>query len=289
MSKRLQIWLTAIVLMSALPASAEIWVKDFNGQPEQYKLLRNGKNFGIQYYLVLKKGDQIWVDKGQKLNLESDDGQIIVIKSSNSPYLVQDEGKAPGVLTNLVSWAGEWFNAKVEDGTAQPVVSLVTRAEITPIVLSLASAQPVKLMADTRPLHFVWEGGDPPYRVQLLSRDNKMVVLNQDGIKEPRYDSPSVFLNPGAYQLKINDQGRNVEVNLEVVANQDLPKPPSELSTEKNDSARETLYSLWLAAQGKQWVLEAYQRAVLWQNQYPPAKWLMYSLEKGARPDSLPQ
>jgi hypothetical protein len=288
MDMRMQKCLTAIVLMAALPAGAEIWVKDFNGQPDQYVLQRNGKNLGIRHYLVLKKGDQIRVEKGQELNLESDDGQIVVVKSSNSPYLVQDEGKAPGVLTNLVSWAGEWLNAKVEDGTAQPVVSLVTRAEITPIIMPLVQVQPTKLMADTRSLHFIWEGGDPPYRVQLMSQDNKTMVLDQDGLKEPRYDSPSVTLNPGSYRLKVNDHDRNIEVELEVVANQDLPKPPSELSAGIDDSAKETLYALWLSAYGKQWMLEAYQRAVLWENRYPPAQWLMYSLEKGVRPDSLP-
>ena len=66
--------------------------------------------------------------KGQKLQLEYGNGKVVVVKPSDIPYQVQDAGKAPGVLTNLVSWAGEWFNKKVEDGTAQPEVTVVVQS-----------------------------------------------------------------------------------------------------------------------------------------------------------------
>lgn len=293
MRKSMQKWLLGMMLLISLPAGAEIWVKDFQGRAEQYQLKRSGQNLKIRHYLVLNNGDQIWV-KGQKLQLEYGNGKVVVVKPSDIPYQVQDGGKAPGVLTNLVSWAGEWFKNKVEDGTAQPevtVVALVTRAivsrtAIAPITLPLTPQEPVLLVAGLRPLHLAWKGGAPPFRVQLIGRDNKRVVLNQQGLMVRRYDSPQVRLTPGIYRLTIAGHDRNINVELEVAASKALPKPPAELAaTAGADSARETIYALWLSAQGKQWLLEAYQRAVLWQNQYLPARWLMYSLEKGVQPE----
>ncbi len=293
MRKGMQKWLLGMMLVVAVPADAEIWVKDFQGQPEQYQLQRNGKNQKIRHYLVLNNGDQIIV-KGKWLELESGDGTVVPVKPSDSPYQVLDADKAPSVLTNLVSWAGEWFKKKVDDGTAQPeitVVAVVTRSlarrtEIAPITLPLTPKEPVRLVAGLRPVHLAWKGGAPPFRVQLIGRDNKGLVFNQQGLMEPRYESPLVKLTPGIYRLTIADQDRNINVELEVVASKGVPKPPAELAaTASADSARETIYALWLSAQGKQWILEAYQRAVLWQNQYLPARWLMYSLEKGVRPE----
>lgn len=287
MKKSMQRWFLSLMLAAALPADAEIWVKDFRGQAAQYWLQRNGEKMEIRHYLVLKNGDRIVVE-GQELQLESGDGNVVVITPSDSPYQVQDAGKAPGVLTNLVSWAGEWLNHKAEAGTAQPVVTLATRSltDIAPITLPLAPQEPVRLLAGLRPVHLAWKGGDPPFHVQLIDRNNKKAVFNQQGLREPRYDSPQVNLTPGNYRLTIADRNRNFNVELEVITGSNAPKPPAELAAAKSgDSARETLYALWLSAQGKQWILEAYQRAVLWQNQYLPARWLMYSLEKGERPE----
>ncbi len=293
MRKGIQRWLLGMMLMLAVPAGAEMWVKDFQGQPEQYQLQRNDQNHKIRHYLILNNGDQIIVN-GQWLELESGDGTVVVVKPYDSPYQVLDAGKAPGVLTNLVSWAGEWFKKKVEDGTAQPevtVVAIVTRTiaprtAIAPITSPLTPQEPALLVAGSRPVHLAWKGGAPPFRVQLIGRDNKRVVLNQQGLMEPRYDSPQVSLTPGIYRLTIADQDRNINVELEVVASRAVPKPPADLAaTAGADSARETIYALWLSAQGKQWLLEAYQRAVLWQHQYQPARWLMYSLEKGVQPE----
>ncbi|MGR9088471.1 MAG: hypothetical protein ACU841_15580 [Gammaproteobacteria bacterium] len=286
MRKGMHKWLLGMMLMSSFPANAEIWVKDFNGQPEQYRLQRNDRNLEIRHYLVLNNGDRIWVEKGHALQLESGDGKVVAVTPANSPYRVQDTGKAPGILTNLVSWAGDWFKTKVEDGTAQPVVSLVTRSEIAPITLPLMPEKPVQLVSGSRPLHLVWEGGDPPFRVQLMDQEKKTAVFDQQGINESLYASPPVSLIPGSYRLSIADHDRRIDIDLEVLTSNDLPKPPLELSASAGaDSARETIYALWLSAQGKQWMLEAYQRAALWQKEYLPARWLMNSLEKGVRPE----
>jgi hypothetical protein len=66
--------------------------------------------------------------------------------------------------------------------------------------------------------------------------------------------------------LTIADQDRNTNVELEVVASKAVPNLPVELAaTAGADSVRETIYALWLSAQGKQWLLEAYQCDVIWQ------------------------
>lgn len=279
-------WNLLLALLVAAPTHAATWIKDFQGQAEDYRLERNGLILPVRYYLDLKTGDRLSVKPERELRLERDDGNVLVINPSNSPYTVQDKdtGQAPGVLANLVAWAGGWLHAQDEDGTAQPVVSLNTRNQNVPITLPLAPVSPIRLMAGERSLHLAWTGGESPFQVRLASADGKTVLLDQK-VEKWRFNSPPLNLTPGVYQLAIQDQQHQATRTVEVVVAAALPTPAARWTVSTGaDSLQETVYAAWLAAQGEPWLLEAYQRAALWQDRHEPAKSLMYSLENGARP-----
>ena len=283
-------WSLLLALSLATPTQAAIWIKDFQGIPEDYRLERNGQTLPIQYYLDLKTGDQLSVTPEHELRLESDDGTVLAIKSSDSPYTVQDPGQAPGVWTNLVTWAGGWLRAQHEDDTAKPVVSLNTRNQNLPIVLPLAPVSPVRLLAGERSLQLTWTGGAAPFEVRLTSADGNTVLLDQK-TSQWRCNSPLLNLKPGTYQLTIQDQQHQQATRtVEAVAAAAFPTPTANwtATATAEDGSKETVYAVWLAAQGEPWLLEAYQRAAQWQNRYEPAKWLLYSLENGARPAAPP-
>lgn len=282
-------WALLLALLVATPTQAAIWIKDFEGDPEGYRLERNGQTLTIQYYLELKAGDRLLIEPGRELRLGRDDGTVNVVRSDESPYTLEETGEAPSVWANLVAWAGGWLHARHEDGMAKPVVSLHTRNQGKPIALPLAPVSPVQLMAGERPLQLIWTGGQSPFRVRLASADGKTVLIDQS-VEKRRLSSPPLNLAPGIYQLTIQDPSQQqATVAINVVAAENLPVPaPGWTAAVGADDSRETLYAVWLAAQGESWLLEAYQRAMLWQDRYKPAEWLLYSLENGARPASPP-
>lgn len=281
-------WSLLLALLAAAPTQAATWIKDFRGNPEDYRLERNGQALPIRYYQDLKTGDRLSVIPTGELRLERDDGTLLVVKSADSPYTVQDTGQAPGVWANLVAWAGNWLYARHEDGTAQPVVSLSTRNQGTPIALPLAPVSPIRLLADERSLRLMWTGGQSPFRVHLTSADGKTVLIDQT-VEKRRFSSPPLNLTPGTYQLVIQDAHYQATLAVEVVAAAAIPVPaPDWTATASADGSRETAYAVWLAAQGEPWWLEAYQRAARWQDRYEPAKWLLYGLENGMRPAAPP-
>ena len=104
------------------------------------------------------------------------------------------------------------------------------------------------------------------------------------GNTQPFKTAP-LYLQPGPYRLTIRDAQRQTTVAVEVVPATPLP-PSATLATLTDADIRQTLEALWLASQGREWWLEAYQRVMPLEGQHRPARLLRYSLEKGQAPPS---
>lgn len=242
----------------------------------------------------MQNGDRLWAkESSSELHLEQDDGRITSVKPANSPYTVQDTGKAPSIFANMVKWAGDWLNNQVGAGGAEPTISLSSRNPTTTdqklrFVPAPSNTAPAHLLTGTRPFAIGWQGGIAPFHLRLLSKTDNKVLLNQPEIKHHFFSNPALELPTGAYQLSIEDaQKQQATLAIEVVTVAALPVSPSDLKPATDaDSLKHTVYAVWLASQGDIWVLEAYQRAWSRQDQHQPAKWLMHSLEKGHRPSN---
>jgi hypothetical protein len=166
---------------------------------------------------------------------------------------------------------------------------MMIRSDPQPLQIPLAANSAAKLSSGQRSLALAWTGGAPPYQVRLQREGQEGLVLEANHIDQTRFRSKPVELSPGAYRLTVSGASRkgvNLSVlNVMVVPADQLPKAPTTLlSPAQPDSLRETVYPAWLASQGQEWALEAYQRALPWLDEHEPAQWLMYCLEKGVRP-----
>lgn len=284
------------LLCLSMPSQAATWIQDFGGKPSDYELKRAGQSIPIEYYLELRPCDELSVlnlTKGHELALKRDDGSEEKVTIDNSPYYVQSYGKPPGIITNVIAWVGRWTTGRVKAGEDRSLVSLTTRTEVAPVAISvpLAPGGTAKLAAGTRPLHLYWQGGEPPFRLQLIATADNRIVMDERDIRPQahhwRFTSAPIGLEPGQYRLEIGDAERQQDVEIQVVPLGMLPSLP-ELEQSTPADIRETAYAVWLAAQGEVWTMEAYQRAVALQDRDPPARILMYSLERGVRPPPPP-
>lgn len=295
-----------LILAVSASAQAAIWIEYFDGIPEDYRLERGEQVVPVMIYRELRAGDKLVVLKKKNiLRLKCDDGSDCEV-SSDKPYCVgekcddgsdsedlsdkfyceEGKGKTPALLSNLVTWAGSWLNSRLDDHRPRGVVSMVSRGETQPINLPLIPVETARLVAGSRPVHIAWKGGYPPFSLRLVMEDSNKVVLDTKTLNEWRYDSKPITLGVGRYQLEISDRWQQKAIGIEVVPDEALPILPVEVQTGNLEAdMQETLYALWLAAQGKEWMLESYQRAVALEKQHLPARLLKSSLEKGDRPN----
>ncbi len=81
-----------LVLTMPLPARAAVWIRDFQGEPTEYRLERNGQPLPVQYYQTLQPGDRLWVETHRVLRLEFDDGSVVAVKPADSPLYLGGGG-----------------------------------------------------------------------------------------------------------------------------------------------------------------------------------------------------
>jgi len=293
------LWVPLLLLLGlagqAGMAPAAVWIEFYDGERDAYRLHRDRERLPIAIYQDLQKGDRLSVDQpGLSLWLKRDDGTTEVLTSRNSPYWVEDGGKAPGVLDQLLAFAGEFLSIGMDDGSARPsVVTAGSRGDEPepprPVRFPLAPSGTARLGEGPRPLRLFWVGGEPPVRVRLLREGATEPLLELSlrdlaGNAERRLELPRMRLRPGPHVLELRDARRRIRIDLEIVAAAALPRPSADLGPDEQDPLRANLYAIWLASQGDEWVLEAYQRAKALAAEHRPARAFGYSLEAGRRP-----
>lgn len=237
-------------------------------------------------------GDTIkFEDAAASLRLCVEEGCVPVTEkeAGKGGYHVKARGKST-VWSNFFAWFGGQTNRGVQMASAS---TRGTGQEKYPAIYPADPKVAFKLTAGSRALHLSWEGGEAPFRVQLLDGER---VLGAADATQRHATLPSVPLAPGNYELSIKAKEGlapgveplrgNADVeDLIVVAPDALPPIPSELAVVPlPDEARQLLYAQWLVQQeGGAWLLEAQQIAAALALNYPPAQqWLQqWSRELG--------
>lgn len=134
--------------------------------------------------------------------------------------------------------------------------------------------KPNKLIAGKRDLHIRWQGGEGPYRLNLMKKENgiKTPVIQETTTREHQADLSQVDLKPGVYILVIKDSpafaenpdpayGPAVMMDLEVLPPETRPSMPQNLADAPcSQNMKQFLYAGWLTKQGDgEWTLEAMQ------------------------------
>lgn len=267
-------------------------VEGFDGGPEDYRVLREGRLISVDLFLELFDGDEVSVlhDSHRiRLDLYYGDGRLVEWGKRQGPLVVR-AGAVPTVGMNFRRWAWSWFAKAREENSVSVHVRGATG--VVPLSLPLLAERPGRLIAGTRPLAIAWFGGRPPYRVCVYRVDTQSSILALEEIGDLRLRSDSIALRPGAYVVEVRDaDGSRVSGRFEVLPKGQAPPDPAELSQSRlPDPVRTTMVAVWLASRGNgAWVLEAYQRVVPLAASYYPASLLRDTLEQGERPAAPPE
>jgi len=281
------------VTVNATSSAVVGWIDDFEGDPNNYSLIRGSQPLPVEFFTPLQNGDQIKALHAQhRIILKFGDKTRVEVSQKNSPHVVKPIGKVPSQFDHLLTWVGEWITIwyRKEKAVEKRISSSIkgdASNEVPPdIKLLTVPKRPDKKMQVTsgmKPLYLAWAGGTPPYHVEIKRHKKTLVYLK--GLPTWRIHTlKCLLLQRGDYRVILRDaKQKPLEYTFTVVANKP-PYPPELQNANLPALTRLTLQAAWLAAQDRGiWAFEAYQSVAPIAQYYQPARILRDTLEKGER------
>jgi hypothetical protein len=278
-----------LLLGLSVNASSAIvgWIDDFEGEPNNYSLIRGEQPLPVEFFTPLQNGDKVKALHTQhRIILKFGDETRIEVTQKNSPYIVKQVGQVPSKFDHLLTWVGEWLTIwyRKEKETAIQI-SIKGDADVPPYIKMLTvpkySEQKIQVTIGTKPLYLAWASGTPPYDVEIKRDQETLVQLS--GLPTWRIHTlKCLLLQRGDYRVILSDAKHEpVEYIFTVVANKPL-YPPELQNANLPELTRLTLQAAWLASQDRGiWAFEAYQSVAPIAQYYQPARILRDTLEKG--------
>lgn len=288
LARRLSLAILSVVLVDGPVVAESIagWIEGFDGEPEQYVILRSGQRVKAAIFMPLLEGDEVSVGgvTGRLRMALGDGASTSEVGPGSGPYVVK-AARVPTLPTNLMRWATGWFTGWHQARQSQVVAVHVRGGR--PIFAPPFEGTPGMLQAGTRSVFLTWTGGKPPYEVSLVREGSETPLLSLKGVGQSRVRVDNVTLVPATYILTVEDgAGGQDRAKLIVAPVNQVPAPPDELARSAlAPAARTTLLAAWLAAHDDGlWVFEAYQQAALVATPGSAAELLREALERGERP-----
>ncbi|MBW2208616.1 MAG: hypothetical protein JRG79_17050 [Deltaproteobacteria bacterium] len=265
--------LFVVYVCTMTSVSAATWVTNIESSPEEYSVERRGNVVQVQVYSSLIRGDIIIINgENSKIQLESDDGSIVTISKTDSPFTVESTGEPADWDKNLTEWVLSLFSE--ESGSEQNVVSMVSRGGIdghSRIVIPAVSTSFVQLSSGNRDFCLQWIGGSPPYKIRITRVEVPNIIVAHRYLVKSEVVLPDLALRTGQYLLEIfGSHALSAMVAINVVPQESVPVPPIKFQvTKMSPKMRVTLKSAWLAEQDDGvWRLEAVQQLCRLHNNY---------------------
>ena len=247
---------------------------------------KGGAEQPLRLLTQLHMGDVVYLpDPNSVVHLLVGASEHQAISYRDSPYQVPSFGAPPSFLRNVVDGAvrsakdsiERLWGKEQERGTVAAIARGArtgrTGGDLQAPIFSFAEQ---RVVAGDRAFSIGWEGGEPPYMVDIKREGSVEPIARQEGLSTPELNSAAVRLSPGRHKIVIRDRGSRhmLQQTFEVVAADKEPRPsnpaafaglPSDLGT--------TLAAVWLAAQDNgAWALESLQRtSELARSGYQPA------------------
>jgi len=282
--------LTLLLGLSVNASSATVgWIDDFEGEPNNYSLVRGEQPLPVEFFTPLQNGDKVKALHTQnRIILKFGDKIQIEVTPENSPYIVEQVGQVPSKFDHLLTWVGEWITIwyREEKETEKQISSSIKGdADVPPYIKMLTVPkrpdQKMQVTIGTKPLYLGWAGGTPPYNVEI-KREQKTLVQLSELPTWRIHTLKCLLLQRGDYRVILSDaKQKPVEYIFTVVANKPL-YPPELQNANLPELTRLTLQAAWLASQDRGiWTFEAYQSVAPIAQYYRPARILRDTLEKG--------
>jgi len=274
----------AVFVMAAWShaAVADAWIESFAGDADGYRITRGDEAVPAAILGTLQPGDLVEVlAPGGDIVLVYQTGENVEVRHGDPAHTVRGTTEAPSAFQNLMRWSMEtikgWYEKDYEMTTAAGVN---TRSTVSQITFPLFRGEGSWVAA--RPtLEFAWNGGLPPYKVQLQRIDDIVAPRRFDasGTTLVLDDLPS-----GDYVLTVDDGWRRGSAKFSVVEAGRIPTAPLE-GTDASDRIQQVIEAMWLAQyeQGG-YTLEAYQRLNALDPGYPPVEVAKNALLRGLSP-----
>jgi len=255
------------------------WINGFNGNSDSYTIKRGNETVPTKIFSILQVGDIVSINKSQhSIELYLNGGkQLFQINQQNSPFKITEDAEVSASSSELWIWMKERFNDWSQ------LTQLSTASEISQdINMPLLSniLEPVALIVQDRDLYLQWQGGNPPYTVELQKRldslSNKKSSTTTVKLDKIKFESNS------SYRIKILDsKGQSFIGGFKTVESTQIPFYKSILNNNLPAEISKTLQAIWLAKQNNgEWIFEAYQQLAPFAS-YQPAKLLQDALARG--------
>jgi hypothetical protein len=281
------------VTVNATSSAVVGWIDDFEGEPNNYSLIRGSQPLPVEFFTPLQNGDKVRALHAQhRIILKFGDKTRVEVTQKNSPHIVKAIGKVPSKFDHLLTWVGEsitsWYRKEKE---VEERISTHTKgdaySDVLPDIKLLTvpkrSDKKMQVTVGMKPLYLAWAGGTPPYNLEI--KRHKKTLVSLKGLSTRRIHSlKCLLLQRGDYRVILRDaKQKQLAYTFTVVANKP-PYPPELQNANLPDLTRLTLQAAWLAAQEKGiWAFEAYQSVAPIAQYYQPARILRDTLEKGER------
>ena len=154
-----------------------------------YRVDRANEAIPVEVFLPLRPGDKVWVRRSSfEIVIAYADGRCVSVSAETSPYVVEDAGKVPDELDNLLYWA----RTIVDDfhgSTGISRVNLTSRAGAAGPLLVADETQFVAGDATT-----LLVKGVPPTQVSMQNRNLEFVATpgtySRLRVRLPAFDGP---------------------------------------------------------------------------------------------------
>jgi hypothetical protein len=245
---------------------------------------KDGAEQSLRLLTQLHTGDVVYLpDSNDLIELLVGGSEHRSVVHRDSPYQVPSFGAPPSFLHNVFDGAVRSAIGSVAHlwGKEQERVGRVPAiardgkpgGDLQAPIFSFAEQQ---VVAGDRAFSIGWEGGEPPYMVDIKREGHVEPIARQEGLSSAELYSTAVRLTPGRHKIVIRDRESNhiLQQTFEVVAAGKEPRPsnPSAFADLPPDLGT-TLAAVWLAAQDNgAWALESLQRTSgLVRSGYQPA------------------
>jgi hypothetical protein len=260
----------------------------FDGAPSDVELIRNDKPEEVFPEKPLEVGDKIRVTRDippLRLILLLNGEQVILTyeKTHPEPYQVQASEQLPSEWANAVKSMASLFRDIQKSPDLIPIHLPKGGSENhKPLTMPLLTGDSVKLLADKTTLSLGWQGGQPPYRVQVTLKESPQKR------NEAQSETTSVTLAnfqaiPGHYLVEVQDNAKqSSKGEFEVVTDSAISAilKDAQALQELSPESRQVLLASRLAQQ-PEWRLEAYQQVADIAKKFYPAWLVKVGLEAG--------
>lgn len=243
------------------PAWAVFWIEDFTGKQEEYRLIRQSKDWKVEAGMVLETGDELSVlsDTGELQILQDDHEHenLFPLTRKDGSFKVPKPEALSGEIRNMLALGKRLMTQTPEEKT--PTRSMKARGD-GPVLILGASDLKNYLIAGFDSLLIHWSGGELPYRIRLLDEDDN-IIIEKNNIQQNNITLTDMTLPIGNYGLEVLGNSSSSYIALEVVDPDKTPPLYNKIIASQASVKVKQRYAAMVLASQSQWLFQTLQLA----------------------------